>query len=265
MHCEDQPLLVRIQSELFLNGVNANAVDTLVLQQGELVVLLGRVGSGKSSVLKSMASRTNDAFSAPARIVRAGLAVTVTPAYRISSSRPVLDYLVRRSRARGAGLGLFLRRNRHCSAIVRRHLERVQLMHKADAQVTSLEAHERCRLALADALLCQPAVILADDTLAGLSPACADALLALFYRICKEDGITLIISLHQIRLAVLYADRIVGLVNGMVRFNGDPSGLTEEICSDLFAFGHARCHSYDRCLRLWKMRRLALQAEKECR
>lgn len=255
MDIKEPPLFVRVQSELCLKGVNANAVDTLVFQQGELIALLGRVGSGKSLMLKSMACRTGDAFSAPARILSGGLAVTVTPAHQISSSRPVLDYLGRRTRARMYVAGLFLQRDRYCSGILQQHLERVHLMHRMNAQVTSLDAYERCRLALADALLCRPRVILADDTLAGLSPACADELLALFYRICKEDRITLIISLQQIGLAVQYADRIIGLVDGRVQFNIKPSALTEDMCSDLFAFGHSRYRSYAHCLKVWKMRR----------
>ena len=58
-----------------------------------------------------------------------------------------------------------------------------------------------------------------------LDPATADRVLGLLHRICKADGITAIVSLHQLEFARRYADRIVGLAGGEVVFDGPPVRL----------------------------------------
>ena len=66
----------------------------------------------------------------------------------------------------------------------------------------------------------QPALILADEPVASLDPATADRVLSLLHGICKSDGITAIVSLHQLDFARRYSDRIVGLAQGAVVFDG---------------------------------------------
>ena len=65
----------------------------------------------------------------------------------------------------------------------------------------------------------------ADEPVASLDPASADRVLGLLHRICKDDGITAIVSLHQLDFAKRYADRIVALAQGQVVFDGTPSKL----------------------------------------
>ena len=68
-----------------------------------------------------------------------------------------------------------------------------------------------------------PALILADEPIASLDPATADRVLGLLHSICKADGITAVVSLHQLEFARRYADVIVGLAQGAVVFQG-PAG-----------------------------------------
>jgi phosphonate transport system ATP-binding protein len=71
----------------------------------------------------------------------------------------------------------------------------------------------------------EPSLILADEPIASLDPATADRVLGLLHAICKADGITAVVSLHQLEFARRYADVIVGLAHGAVVFQGAPSRL----------------------------------------
>jgi phosphonate transport system ATP-binding protein len=68
--------------------------------------------------------------------------------------------------------------------------------------------------------------MLADEPVASLDPATSHKVLAQLQRIGREDGITTVVSLHQVDLAQAYADRVIGLAHGRVVFDGAPAGLT---------------------------------------
>ena len=75
------------------------------------------------------------------------------------------------------------------------------------------------RVGIARAIVRQPKVILADEPVASLDPVIAFNVLALLREVCKEKGITVICNLHQVDLALRFADRIVGLANGKLLFS----------------------------------------------
>jgi len=68
--------------------------------------------------------------------------------------------------------------------------------------------------------------MLADEPVASLDPATSHKVLAQLQRIGREDGITTVVSLHQVDLAQAYADRVIGLAHGRVVFDGAPARLT---------------------------------------
>ena len=80
----------------------------------------------------------------------------------------------------------------------------------------------------------QPKVLLADEPVASLDPATAERLLELLHSICRSDGLTLVVSLHQVEFARQFADRIVGLQAGAIVFEGTPAELTPEKAESLY-------------------------------
>jgi phosphonate transport system ATP-binding protein len=104
-------------------------------------------------------------------------------------------------------------------------LERVGLLHKALERAENLSGGEQQRVGIARALAQQPRLILADEPVASLDPATAQRVLGLLHRVCKEDGLTAVVSLHQFDLARAYADRVVGIRQGSVVFDGPPDQL----------------------------------------
>ncbi len=69
-------------------------------------------------------------------------------------------------------------------------------------------------MAIARALAQQPGLIVADEPVASLDPDSGAAILALLRQIARSDGVAVVCSLHQVALARMYADRIVGLSHG---------------------------------------------------
>jgi phosphonate transport system ATP-binding protein len=108
-------------------------------------------------------------------------------------------------------------------------LERVGLLDKADQRVDSLSGGQQQRVGIARGLAQQPRTILADEPVASLDPATAEKILGLLHRICREDSLTAVVSLHQVELAKMFADRVIGLSGGRVVFDGPAGEITAAV------------------------------------
>ena len=113
-------------------------------------------------------------------------------------------------------------------------LKRVGLLDKALCRVDELIGGQQQRVGIARVLAQKPKTILADEPVASLDPATADKVLNLIHTICKEDGISAVVSLHQVDLAKKYGDRIIGLAGGRVVFDGQPDELSERQVEALY-------------------------------
>ena len=113
-------------------------------------------------------------------------------------------------------------------------LERVGLLNKALSRGDNLSGGQQQRVGIARALAQQPRLILADEPVASLDPASSHKVISFLRQICQEDGISAIMSLHQVDLAKTYADRIIGVSQGHVIFDGNASGIQEEELNRLY-------------------------------
>ncbi|MDJ0843737.1 phosphonate ABC transporter ATP-binding protein [Crocosphaera sp.] len=113
-------------------------------------------------------------------------------------------------------------------------LERVGLLNKALTPVKQLSGGQQQRVGIARALAQQPRFLLADEPVASLDPGTSHKILANLKKICQEDGLGAVISLHQIDLALDYGDRIIGLANGTILFDSHPSNIHTEQLAGLY-------------------------------
>lgn len=113
-------------------------------------------------------------------------------------------------------------------------LDRVGLLQRALDRVDKLSGGQQQRVGIARALAQQPRLMLADEPVASLDPASSRRVLAQLKRICREDGITTVVSLHQVELAMEYADRVVGLAHGRVVFDGSPDALSAGVLEMIY-------------------------------
>lgn len=107
-------------------------------------------------------------------------------------------------------------------------LSQVGLAHVASQRVGSLSGGQSQRVAIARALMQEPAIIFADEPVASLDPEAGTQVMELLSTLAKEKGITLVFTTHHLEHAIEYSDKIVGLQNGTITFEGDANSFTVE-------------------------------------
>lgn len=107
-------------------------------------------------------------------------------------------------------------------------LARVGLADRAFQRADTLSGGQQQRIAIARALVQEPDVLLADEPVASLDPVTGIQVIDLITRIAREEDLTVICSLHQVELALGFADRIVGLRAGKVVLDRQTSSLRRE-------------------------------------
>ncbi|WP_291742547.1 ATP-binding cassette domain-containing protein, partial [Limnobacter sp. UBA1615] len=90
------------------------------------------------------------------------------------------------------------------------------------------------RVGIARAFMLDPEVVLADEPVASLDPKISADILGLIRDAARERGATVLCSLHQVDLAREFGDRIVGMRNGKVVFDGTPAEFTDAKVNDLY-------------------------------
>ena len=116
-------------------------------------------------------------------------------------------------------------------------LERVGIAEKMYDRADTLSGGQQQRVAVARALFQEPAVILADEPVSAVDPARARDVLDLLTCLSEEEGLTLLVSMHQLDLAREFFPRLVGLKNGEVHFDGKSDELEDDDLSALFQLG----------------------------
>ena len=211
-----------------LDGVSAN------VGKGEFCVVLGPSGSGKSTLLRVVNGLTDltsgtmtlgDTALSPKTLrgIRRRVAMVhqqFNLVERASVASNVLAGAVAEVPSWRALLGWYPDhlRDRACEVIARVGLDEIHLPRRAAA----LSGGQQQRVGIARALLLRPEVILADEPVASLDPAISREVLGLLREAAREQGATVLCSLHQTDLAREFADRIIGMRKGRVVFDGAP-------------------------------------------
>lgn len=114
-------------------------------------------------------------------------------------------------------------------------LRRVGIEDLAYRRVDALSGGQQQRVGIARALAQKPSIILGDEPVSNLDPTRAREIMNLLSEIHHREGITMVISLHNIEIAKEYASRIIGMVRGEIIFDGKPEELTDEKIVEIFA------------------------------
>jgi phosphonate transport system ATP-binding protein len=222
----------------------------LELARGEMVALIGASGSGKSTLIRSLSSLACcDAGAVAvfgARVQEGGRLTRRAAASRrhvgiifqqfnlvgrLSLLTNVLIGLLGQIPAWRGYLGAF-------SAIEKRRamacLHRVGLTDYAAQRASTLSGGQQQRAAIARVLLQQAELLLADEPIASLDPQAARRVMEILSRINREDGATILVSLHQVAYAMAYCPRTVALRDGAVVYDGDSRALTPDMLRQLY-------------------------------
>ena len=115
-----------------------------------------------------------------------------------------------------------------------RLLDRVGLLEMADKRADELSGGQRQRVGICRALIQNPDLLLVDEPTASLDPKTSRQIMRLINELCQEQGLTAIINIHDVLLAQMFSQRIVGLALGEVVYDGDPDGLTPDVLTQIY-------------------------------
>jgi phosphonate transport system ATP-binding protein len=236
-----------------LRGINFQ------IEQGEFVCIIGLSGAGKSTLLRCV-NRLIEASSGAILVPRALSGISADGAqvdvlrlnaeelrllrrkvgmvfqqFNIVKRLSVIENVLSGGLGYQLGLRSALRifsREEKRQALT--NLDRVGLLDHAYKRADQLSGGEQQRVAIARTLMQQPAIILADEPVASLDPRLSRIVLDILKRVCREDAITALVSLHALELTREYADRIIGLKQGQIFFDGRPRDLTDAIVDSVY-------------------------------
>lgn len=113
-------------------------------------------------------------------------------------------------------------------------LDRLGMAHTALQRAETLSGGQQQRVAIARALAQEPKILLADEPIASLDPLNAKVVMDALRSINQQDGITVVCNLHTLDTARNYCDRIIGMQDGRVVFDGTPQQLTTSMARQIY-------------------------------
>jgi len=221
-------------SKTYDDGTQALKEVSFTVEPGEFLVVIGLSGSGKSTLLRCT-NRLIEPTSGS--IVWDGLDITGADSGTLRTIRRRIGMifqhfnLVKRlsviNNVLSGRLGyldtwksMLYRFSKEDRTAAARALERVGLTEQTYKRASELSGGQQQRVGIARALMQEPQIILADEPVASLDPVLAHTILGYLERLNKEDGITVICSLHYLDLVQRYATKVIGLRDGRVVYRG---------------------------------------------
>ena len=113
-------------------------------------------------------------------------------------------------------------------------LARVGLDHMADKRADELSGGERQRVGICRALIQSPDLLLVDEPTASLDPKTSRQIMRLIKELCGERKLSAIINIHDVMLAQMFAERVVGLQLGNIVYDGLPTDLSAEVLTRIY-------------------------------
>lgn len=225
---------------------------SIAVEAGEMVALIGASGSGKSTLIRLVAGldraegdaarvavlgrtvQEGGRLSSKVREIRRDVGVVFQQfnlVGRLSVLTNVLVGLIGAMPAWRSTLGLFSHDEKQ---IAMRALARVGIADTARQRASTLSGGQQQRAAIARALVQGARIILADEPIASLDPASAKRVMETLAELNATDGITVLVSLHQVDYARRYCRRAVALRDGRVAYDGPAAALTDDFLKDIY-------------------------------
>lgn len=240
-------LRIKKLTKRFGDNVAVNAA-TLDVDKPCMIGIIGRSGAGKSTLLR-MINRLTDASEG--EILFEGRDITqlkgrdkrawqaecamifqqfnLVPRMDVVSN--VLHGTLNRHSTLAAMFNLFPMDEIHRAIDI---LDRLGIAEHAPKRAEALSGGQQQRVAIARALMQDPRIILADEPIASLDPMNAQVVMQALRRIHEEDGRTVIANLHTLDTARRYCDRVVGMRDGRIVFDGLPEQLTTGVAREIY-------------------------------
>ncbi len=235
-------------SKIYPNGVKGLDDVSLKIEQGEFVAIIGLSGAGKSTLIRTI-NRMID--TTEGRLTVDGTEVNMLKGKQLRKFRRKIGMvfqsfnLVTRTTVIRNVLtakvpdmpflrvlfGIFTKAEK-LEAL--EALDKVGILEKAFIRADQLSGGQQQRVALARTLAQNPRIILADEPVAALDPVTAKRVMDDFKRINRDMDISIIMNIHHVELALSYAERIIGIREGKIVYDGKVSDVTGEVLDAIY-------------------------------
>lgn len=242
---------------IYPNGLEALKSVTFSAEPGEIVSIVGSSGAGKSTLLRcinglqkisggtisldsEMITRMDEKQLQFFRRKVGFIWQEYNLVDRLSVMTNVLTGRLGYSQVLPSMFGYFSRDDREIAV---RNLERVNLLNRATQRADQLSGGEKQRVSIARAVSQEPKIILADEPVASLDPELAWQVMSDLSKVAREDGVLTVICIHQMELAKEFSDRLIGIAQGTVVFDGSPAQLDENAMNRIYRLNQVRNHN----------------------
>tara|TARA_B100000427_G_scaffold203201_1_gene168984 strand:- start:355 stop:1101 length:747 start_codon:yes stop_codon:yes gene_type:complete len=229
---------------------NTKALDQLTLEihDGEMVGIIGKSGAGKSTLLR-LINRLIEPTSGSIQYNEIDISnlkgkklknwrsncAMIFQQFNLIDRLDVLTNVLSGTLGNSFNILKLLKIYNNSEKIdALRHLHNLDLSDKALQRVETLSGGQQQRVAIARAMMQKPKILLADEPISSLDPKNSKVVMDDIKKINKEEGIMAICNLHSLEVAKEYCERIIGLSEGRIVFDGNPSELTQELSEQLY-------------------------------
>ncbi len=235
-------------SVTYSGGVHALKNVDLEIDDGEFLVVVGLSGAGKSTLVRAInglvpltagrlevdGRQVTELKRRAMRELRSEIGM-IFQGFNLVDRTTVLNNVLMGRLNRVATwrtlLGLYPAADIEIAA---RALDRVEIIEKAYVRASDLSGGQRQRVGIARALAQEPKIVLADEPVASLDPPTSHVVMRYLQQISRELRITTIVNLHFLDLATAYADRIVGLRDGEIVFDGPGADCDDLVFEEIY-------------------------------
>jgi len=242
--------ILRIENltKMYNKDVTALSAVSLEVKKGEFIAIIGRSGAGKSTLLRCinrMVDPTSgqilfediDVAALPKRRlrpIRAKIGM-IFQHYNLVDRQTVIENVLHgRLGHKSTFNGVFSRYTYDEKLLAVDIIEKLDLTPQIYKRCDELSGGQKQRVGIARALIQDPHLILCDEPIASLDPGSAKVIMDHLRKICDETGITILVNLHQVDVAVKYADRIIGINSGRVLYDGSPKKLAKKTIYEIY-------------------------------
>lgn len=235
-------------TKVYDNGVRAVDDISIEVADGQFVALIGLSGSGKSTLLRCVNRLVvptsgrilwddldiTAATDEEMRLIRRRIGMIFQQFNLVKRSKVITNVLAGRLGYTHSAWSLLNHFSRQDREDALKALERVGIRDKAETRADELSGGQQQRVGIARALMQRPELMLADEPVASLDPATSHSVMKYLEVLNKEDGITVLCSLHFLSLARAYASRVIALKDGRIEFDGLPKDIDDQRFKDIY-------------------------------
>jgi phosphonate transport system ATP-binding protein len=241
-------LQIKNLTKVYEGGVQALTDVSFEVPQGQFLAVIGLSGSGKSTLLRCInrlieptsgqilwnGMDVTAASPEELRRIRRKIGMVFQNFNLVSRSKVLTNVLAGRLGYVSPAWSLLNHFSREDIEKANKQLARVGIEDKGGYRADELSGGQQQRVGIARAMMQDPEMILADEPVASLDPVLAHSIMKYLEQINKEDGVTVLCSLHFLDLVHKYADRVVALNKGRLVFEGLPSQIDDRKFKEIY-------------------------------